>query len=76
MLTYGIAVIHDDARLHAVPRTRTLLNNFNWELFDYTPYRSDLAPSDYHLLICLKNRLGFRSFNNNELMEGYETLHF
>jgi hypothetical protein len=40
-------------------------------LFDHPPYSPDLAPSNYHLFIYLKNWLGLQCFNNEEeLMEG------
>jgi hypothetical protein len=37
------------------PGFRALLEHFNWELFDHSPYSPDLAPSDYHLFTYLKN---------------------
>jgi hypothetical protein len=40
-------------------------------LFDYPPYKPDLAPSDYHLFTYMKNGLRPQPYNNNEeLMEG------
>jgi histone-lysine N-methyltransferase SETMAR len=67
MLTYGVVLLHDNARLHTstAARTRALL-----ELFDHPPYSPDLTPSDYHLFTYLKNWLRSQRFNNNEeLME-------
>jgi transposase len=55
MLTHGIVILHDNARLHTAVRTRTLLEHFNWELFYHPPYSPDLAPSVYHLRTYLKN---------------------
>jgi transposase len=56
------------------PRTRAVLEHFNWELFDHPPYRPDLAPSEYHLFTYLKNWLRSQRFiNNEELMEGVTT---
>jgi hypothetical protein len=73
MLTYGV-VLHDNARPHTAARTRPLLDRFNWELFDHSPYSPDLAPRDCHLFTCLKNWLGSQRFNNNEeLMENVKT---
>jgi hypothetical protein len=51
-------------RSHAATRTQTLLEEFDWELFDYPTYSLDLAPRDY-----LKNSLGSQRFNKNKLME-------
>jgi hypothetical protein len=58
MLTYGIVLLHDNARPHTAACTSSLLEHLNWELFDHPPYSPDLAPSDWHLFICLKNWLG------------------
>jgi hypothetical protein len=69
MLTSGVVLLHDNVRPHSAARTRALLEHSNWELSDHPPYSPDLAPSDYHLFIYLKNWLGSQLFNN-ELMEG------
>jgi histone-lysine N-methyltransferase SETMAR len=76
MLTYGVRVVllYDNARPHIVAPTRTLLEHFNWELFDHRPQSPDLATSDYHLFTFLKNWFGPQRFNNNEeFMEGVKT---
>jgi hypothetical protein len=58
MLTSGVALLHDNARLDADARTWALLEHFNWELFDHSPYSPDLASNGYHLLMYLKNWFG------------------
>jgi transposase len=64
-------LLHDNARPHIAARTRALLEHFNWELFDHSPYSPDLAPCDYLLFTYMKNWLGSQFFNNTEeLMEG------
>jgi histone-lysine N-methyltransferase SETMAR len=74
MLTFGIVLLHDNARPHTGARISALLEHFNWELFDQPPYSPDLAPSDYNLFTYLKSWLGSQRFNNNEeLMEGVKT---
>jgi hypothetical protein len=55
MLTYGLVLLHDSAHAYTAARTRTLLEYFIWELFDYTSYSSDLAPNDYGLFTYLMN---------------------
>jgi hypothetical protein len=42
MLTYGVVIFHDNVRPYSAARTRTLLENFNRELFDRSP--SELLP--------------------------------
>jgi histone-lysine N-methyltransferase SETMAR len=50
------------------------LEHFSWKLFGHPPYSPDLALSNYHLFIYLKNWLGPQCFSNNEeLMEGVKT---
>jgi hypothetical protein len=73
-MTYSVVLLHDNTHPHSAVRSRALLDHFNWELYDHHPYRSDLAPSDYHQFNYLKNWLRSQLFNNNdELMEGVET---
>jgi histone-lysine N-methyltransferase SETMAR len=55
MLTYGVVLLHDNARPHTAARTRALLEHFHWELSDHSPYSPDLALSEYHLFTYLKN---------------------
>jgi hypothetical protein len=71
MLTPGVVFLCDNARPHmnTAARTQSLLEHFNWELFDHPPYSPDLAPRDYHLFTHVKYWLRSRCFNNNELME-------
>jgi histone-lysine N-methyltransferase SETMAR len=63
--------LHDNACPHTAAHTQALLEHFNWELFDHSPYSLDLAPSDYNLFTYPENWLESQSFNNNAvLMEG------
>jgi histone-lysine N-methyltransferase SETMAR len=74
MLTYGVVLLHDNARPPTVARTRALLQHINWELFDHPPYSPDLAPSDYQLFTYLNSWLGSQLFiNNEELIKGVKT---
>jgi hypothetical protein len=71
MLTSNVfaVLLHDNERPHTAVCSRSLLEYFNWELFDHPPYSPDLTPSGYHLFTYLKNWLGSQLINNNELME-------
>jgi histone-lysine N-methyltransferase SETMAR len=73
ILTSGVVFLHDYEPPHIAARTRALLEPSNWELFDHPPYSPDLAPSDYHQFIYLKNWLGSQRFSNDELMERVQT---
>jgi transposase len=65
MLTSRGVDFHDNARPHKTAHTRTLLEHFNWELFEQSPYNPDHLPSDYHLFTYLENCLRSPRFNNN-----------
>jgi transposase len=76
MLISGAVLHHDKAwpNTSTAARTRALLEDFNWELFDHPPYSPDLAPGGYHLFTYLKNESQSQRVNNNEeLMEGVKT---
>jgi hypothetical protein len=49
MLTSGVMLLHENARLHRAACTQALLEYINWELFDHPPYSPYLTSSDYHL---------------------------
>jgi histone-lysine N-methyltransferase SETMAR len=74
MLTYGVVLHHDTARLYTAAPTRSPLEHLNWELFDHPSYSPDLAPSDCHLFAYLKTWFRSQHFSDNEeLMEGVRT---
>ena len=57
-LSRGIVLIHDNARPHTARLTQTLLRDeFHWDTFDHPPYSPDLAPSDFHLFLKMKEHL-------------------
>jgi histone-lysine N-methyltransferase SETMAR len=74
MLTSGVVLPHDNVRPHTAACTHTLLDHFNYELFDDPSCSPDLAPSDSHLFTYLKNWLGLQCFSNTEeLMKEVKT---
>lgn len=66
MLSKGIILLHDNARPHAANRTQALIRSFGWEQLDHPPYSPDLAPSDYHLFLHLKQHLGGQRHDNDD----------
>jgi transposase len=54
MLTYGVILLHENARPHTAARAGALLEHLNWEFFDPPPHSPDLAPRDYDLFTYLK----------------------
>ena len=69
MLSSGIVLLHDNARPHTAARTAQLLQQFRWEVFDHPPYSPDLAPSDYHLFMHLKQWLASQSFEDDDRLK-------
>lgn len=59
---------HDNARPHVANKTRDLLKALNWQVLPHPPYSPDIAPSDYHLFLHLKNELKGKKFRTTELM--------
>ncbi|GFY05974.1 histone-lysine N-methyltransferase SETMAR [Trichonephila clavipes] len=53
----GAAFHQDNARTHPSVVTRHNLWELGWEVLMHPPYNPDLAPSDYHLFLELKNFL-------------------
>jgi hypothetical protein len=54
LLTKGIILLHDKVWPHTTACTNALMNLFNWEIFDHSPYSPDLPPSGYHLFTKMK----------------------
>jgi histone-lysine N-methyltransferase SETMAR len=58
--------MQNNARLHTAAHTRALHEQFGWEIFEHPPYSTNLAPSDYHLFLHLKNFLGGQSLGSDQ----------
>ena len=67
-LSRGIVLIHDNARPHTARQTQTLLHEeFHWDTFDHPPYSPDLAPSDFHLFLKMKEHLAGKHADDEDL---------
>jgi transposase len=68
MLTQGLVLLHDNARLHTAAQTEALIMSFGWEQFDHPPPPNspDLAPSHFHLFLHLKKFLAGQHFLNDD----------
>ena len=66
MLTKEIVLLHDNARPHTAGQTRNLLDSFGWEVLDHPQYSPDLAPSDYHPFLHLKQHLSGKRYNDDD----------
>jgi len=66
LLSVTILLLHDNARQTSVAQTQDLVTSFRWEQMDHPPYSPDLAPSDFHLFLHLKNFLGGKRFDDDD----------
>jgi len=61
-----VCLLHDNARPHVARDTKALLDRFGWDVISHTPYSPDLAPTDYHLFLNLKEHLGGKRMETDE----------
>jgi len=57
---------HDHARLHTSLRTQEAIAKFGSTVLPHPPYNPDLAPSDFHLFVPLKDTLRGTRFEDDE----------
>ncbi|GFU57042.1 hypothetical protein TNCV_1779091 [Trichonephila clavipes] len=67
MCNTGVVLFRDNARPHTARRTTAVLTEFGWELFDHSPYSSDLAPHDFYIFLHLKKFLSYGELSGNEI---------
>ena len=51
----GAILLHDNASSHTAGETMAKLKSLGFQVMPHPPYSLDLAPSDYHLFLKLKN---------------------
>ena len=69
MLSKGISILHNNARPHAACQTVTLVQWFGWKIIIHPSYSPDLAPSDLHQFLKLKEHLSGMRFNNDDAVQ-------
>lgn len=52
--------LHDNIHSHTAI-TQSLLGSFKWELFDHSPYSSDLDPNDLSPFFCYNKWIKYKS---------------
>jgi histone-lysine N-methyltransferase SETMAR len=74
MFSWGVVILHDNARPHTATTTQDLIATFGWQQFDHPPYSPDLAPSDFNMFLHLKTFLSGRRFHDgDEVKEAINT---
>jgi histone-lysine N-methyltransferase SETMAR len=62
---YKVEII-DNARPHTNLLTREAIATIGWTVLSHPPYSPDLAPSDFHLFVLLKDALRGRRFADDD----------
>lgn len=47
-----------------------LIRQFKWDIFEHSPFRADLAPSDFHLFPKLRDVFGGSHFGSDDKLKG------
>jgi hypothetical protein len=70
MLTSGAVPLHDNTCTNTAVGTQALLEHFNWELFDHSPYNHELTRSEKKWLgsLTLKNNHYVAKFTGGRLL--------
>uniref|UniRef100_A0A914DGL5 Transposase n=1 Tax=Acrobeloides nanus TaxID=290746 RepID=A0A914DGL5_9BILA len=65
-----VKLLQDNAKPHRSRRsTHHVKEMLGWEVLDHPPYSPDVAPSDYHIFLSLKNFMRGRQFKNRDQVE-------
>ena len=65
LITKGFLFLQDNAP-HTAHYTTCTLQQLCWEVLPHPPYSLDLAPSDFHLFVPLKEFLRGQHFSNDD----------
>ena len=74
MLSNGIIVLHENARLHTDNLMRDRLQRFGGETHQHPPYNPDLSPCDFHVFCDLKKDIRRRRFQSDEEVQEWVRL--
>ena len=69
LLSKKVLLQHDNARPHVAKATIETINKLGFEVLEHPAYSPDLAPSNYHLFVPLKDALRGRKFSSDESVQ-------
>ncbi|GBP80521.1 Mariner Mos1 transposase [Eumeta japonica] len=67
----GVVFHHDNTRPRTFLAAQRILKKFGWEVSMHSPYRPNLAPSDFHLFRSLQNSLDSVRLTSKEDCQNY-----
>jgi histone-lysine N-methyltransferase SETMAR len=71
-----VIVLHDNATPHVAKFTQQTIEQFGWEVIPHPPGSPDLAPSDYHLFLSLRNYLQNKHYEDFDELKSDLTTFF
>ena len=74
MLSDGIILLQDNARLHTANLVKDKLRRFGWETLQHSPYSPDLSPCDIHIFCDPKKDIRGRRFHLDEEVQEWVRL--
>jgi len=66
LLSTGVLLQHDNARPHTARATVATMQDLSFKCLPHPPYSPDLAQSDFHVFVPLKEVMGSKSFRSDE----------
>lgn len=66
LLTFGVLLQHDNARLDTANLTVRTIQDIKFECPIHPSYSPDIAPSDFHVFSALKEAMGGKHFRSDE----------
>ncbi|GBM80541.1 hypothetical protein AVEN_12471-1 [Araneus ventricosus] len=61
-----VILLHDNAMPHSACVTQEFIDSLDWEQMNHSPYSPDLAPSDIHIFLHLKQFLSGQHFDGDK----------
>lgn len=71
-----VILLHDNARPHVAKLTERTIGQLRWEVLPHPPWSPDLAPSDYHLFLSLRNHLSGKHYEDYDELNSDLTVFF
>lgn len=65
----GVILLHDNGSPHTAKLTQQKVEQLGWDVLPHPPWSPDLAPSDYHLFLSLRNYLSNKVYEDLDELE-------